>query len=150
MGFLGFFPAFGYLLAIIYGLHLLGLFPYCIDLPIYGGVIENFGKANEVIKGMPIPINGVEWYPTWGTVLLLVSIGVLFWELLKSVKPTDMVAMDHALSTLVFIGYFGLFLTQQWAGNSLFLTVGLMALLDVIAGFTISITAARRDLMVGG
>lgn len=150
MGFFGFFPAFGYLLALLFGLHYVGIFPYCIDLPIYGGVIENYGQVNQVIKGIPININGVEWFPTWGMFIILLSIVILFWELLKSVQPTDMVAMDHALSTIVFITYFGLFLSQKWAGNSLFLTVGLMALLDVIAGFTISITAARRDLMVGG
>jgi len=146
MGFFGFFPAFGYLLAFLFGLHALDLFPYCIDLPIYNGVFTKEGMP----MGTPINFNGKDWFPTWGTLIILLSIVVLFWELLKSVQPTDMVAMDHALSTIVFIAYFGLFLTQDWAGNSLFLTIGLMALLDVIAGFTISITAARRDLMVGG
>ena len=149
MKFVYFFPAYAYLLLLIYVLHLLDVFPYCIDLPIFGGVIENFGQPNQVIRGNPIEMNNTEWFPTWGMVLILVALILLFWELHKSTMTTGSVTSDHALSTVVFILYFGLFLSQKWAGNSFFLTITLMALLDVIAGFTISITAARRDFSAG-
>ena len=151
MGLLAFFPAFAYLLAILFILHSVGVFPYCIDLPIFGGEIINYGQPDQVIKGYPIYVNasGQAWYPTWGMVIILFALVLLYWELLKSTYTSDLVSYDHALSTVVFIIYFGVWLTQPWAGNSLFLTLTLMALLDVIAGFTISITAARRDVSVG-
>jgi hypothetical protein len=53
--------------------------------------------------------------------------------------------LDHTLSTLVFVAYLVEFLTVQGCGTSTFFVLGLMALLDVISGFTVSIVAARRD-----
>lgn len=149
MKYLMFFPSYAYLLIFLLGLHAIDFFPYCIDLPIYGGEIDNYGEKNQVIKGYPIMINGTEWYPTWGTVIILLGIILMYWELYKSTLTSGFVIFDHALSTFAFIVYFGLWLGQPWAGNSLFLTLTLMALLDVIAGFTISVTAARRDVSVG-
>ena len=146
MKLLYYFPAFGYLLAFIIILHyVFGVFPNYIDIPVFGGRV-----VDGVVKAYPINITDKNWYPTWGTFLILFALLLLFWELLKSVQPSDMVSMDHALSTVVFIIYFGFWLAKPWAGNSLFLTLTLMALLDVIAGFTISISAARRDLTVAG
>ena len=162
MGLLAFLPAFGYLLLILFGLHAIeiipavgenpavGVFPYCINLPIFGGDIINYGLDNEEVRGRAIYIGGTAWYPTWGMLILIFALILLYWELLKSTYTSDLVSFDHALSTVVFIIYFGTWFTQPWAGNSLFLTLTLMALLDVIAGFTISISAARRDLSVGG
>lgn len=149
MKYLMFFPSYAYLLMFLLGLHAIGLFPYCIDLPIYSGEITNYGKPNQIIKGYPIIINGTEWYPTWGTAIILLGIILMYWELYKSTLTSGLVVFDHALSTFAFIVYFGLWLGQPWAGNSLFLTLTLMALLDVVAGFTISVTSARRDVSVG-
>ena len=148
MKYVAFFPSYAYLLIFILILHAFGLFPYCIDLPIYGGEITNYGKSNEIIRGYPLYINGTEWYPTWGTAIILLGIMLMYWELYKSTQSSDLVTFDHALSTITFIVYFGLWLGQPWAGNSLFLTLTLMALLDVIAGFTISIASAQRDVSV--
>ena len=57
--------------------------------------------------------------------------------------------IDHSMSTLVFIIFLVEFLTVKGAGNSTFLILGLMSLFDVIAGFTVTIVAARRDFAVG-
>lgn len=149
MKFVYFFPAFGYFLLFIYGLYLFGVFPSMIDLPIYQGQIADCENYTKVICAHDIKLNGRAWYPTWGTLMILFALILLFWELNKSTMTVGSVTADHALSTIVFILYFGIWLSQPWAGNSFFLTITLMALLDVIAGFTISITAARRDFSVG-
>ena len=41
------------------------------------------------------------------------------------------------------------FITVERAGNSVFFILMVMALLDVIAGFSVTIFTARRDLTVG-
>jgi hypothetical protein len=148
MKYLAFTPSYAYLLIFIFGLHAVGFFPYCIDLPIYGGEIINYGKPSQSIEAYPITIGGTDWYPTWGSVILLIGIILMYWELYKSTRTSDLVTMDHALSTVTFIIYFGFFLGQPWAGNSLFLTLTLMALLDVVAGFSITLAAARRDVSI--
>jgi uncharacterized membrane protein len=58
--------------------------------------------------------------------------------------------VDHTLSTFVLVGFLVSWLIFDWAGNSVFLILTVMSFLDVIAGFTITIASARRDLSLGG
>jgi len=82
------------------------------------------------------------------TVGLLVLIGLvfLFFEVIKATRPSNISVIDHMLSTLVFIGYLITFIVVPAAGNQFFLMLLLMSLFDVMAGFTVSIVSARRDI----
>jgi hypothetical protein len=51
---------------------------------------------------------------------------------------------------VVFVLFLIEFLVVKDCGTSTFFILGLMSLLDVIAGFTVSIVAARRDFSFGG
>jgi len=48
----------------------------------------------------------------------------------------------------VFTAYLIEFLLVQAAGTGVFLVLTLMSLLDLIAGFTVTLGAARRDLTI--
>ncbi len=104
---------------------------------------------NYVIFAIPLP-SGALWKPTWGDFLVLTGVLFLYVELFKSTRTSETTIFDHLLSTLVLILYLTAWLTSKWAGNSIFLILTSMAFLDVIAGFTITISAARRDLSIGG
>ena len=58
--------------------------------------------------------------------------------------------IDHALSMAVFVIFLVEFLVVKGCGTSTFFILGLMSLVDVIAGFTVSIAGARRDFTYGG
>jgi hypothetical protein len=83
---------------------------------------------------------------------LLIIIGViaLYIEAVKATRSTRLAIIDHTLSLLVFVLFLIEFFMVRNAGTSSFLILTLMSLLDVVAGFTISITAARRDISFGG
>ena len=51
---------------------------------------------------------------------------------------------------VVFVGMLIQFILSAKAGNSTFAALTLMALVDVVAGFTVSIISARRDFGFGG
>ena len=57
--------------------------------------------------------------------------------------------IDHLLSTFVFIAYLVEFLLVQAAAHSVFFLLMMIALVDVLAGFTVSIRSATRDVNVG-
>ena len=82
---------------------------------------------------------------------IIVSIGLLFLavEIAKSTSASDIAITEHVLSTFVFIFYLLCFLLVELAGNFTFALLGLMSLIDVIAGVTISISVARKDISVG-
>ena len=110
-----------------------------------------FGVSHErlyyVAAHIQLP-SGTVWKPTWGDIMILLGIVSLYIELFKATRTSTMAIVDHTLSTFVLIGFFTSWLVFDWAGNSVFLTLTFMAFLDVIAGFTITISTARRDLAV--
>jgi hypothetical protein len=91
----------------------------------------------------------VEWVMTKGDALLLLSIAMLFMEILKSTSTGTATIMNHAMSMLVFIGCLMLFLLHPNFATSVFFIITVMALLDVLAGVVVTIVSARRDFGVG-
>ncbi len=91
----------------------------------------------------------VEWVLTKGDALLVLSIAVLFMEILKSTSTGTATIMNHALSMIVFIVCLMLFLLNSNFATSVFFILTVMALLDVLAGVVVTIVSARRDFGVG-
>lgn len=86
------------------------------------------------------------WVFTWGHLFLVIGLFCLFIELLKATRTSVASIYDHILSTVTFIIFLLEFILVKGAGSSVFLMLTLMSLFDVVAGFTITITAARRDI----
>ena len=97
---------------------------------------------------MPLASGG-DWVANLGDLLIVLGVLVLYFELFRATRTTKVSVVNHTLSMLVFIVFLLEFILVAGAGNSAFLIIGLMSLLDVIAGFTISIVAARRDFTGG-
>ena len=97
---------------------------------------------------IPLP-SGVALAVSVGSLLLLLGAVVLYIELSRAARQSRQAALDHALSLLVFIVFLIELLVFERAGTSIFLILTVMSLLDVIAGFTVSLAAARRDFTVG-
>ena len=75
---------------------------------------------------------------------------LLFVELLKSTYTSTASLLDHGLSMLVFVACLVEFIVYQKAATSVFFFILVSTLIDVIAGYTIGIRVARRDLSIGG
>jgi hypothetical protein len=95
-----------------------------------------------------MPSGGV-WPITLGDMLLTFALVVLFFEVVKSTRTGGNSIVDHALSMIVFVACLILFLVWQPAATSLFFLITLISLIDVIAGFSVTIRSTRRDLSVG-
>ena len=81
----------------------------------------------------------------FGDVLVLLALILLFIELLKSTSTGTAAIFNHALSMLVFIICLVEFLLHPAFATSTFFVILVMALLDVLAGFIVTIIASRRD-----
>jgi hypothetical protein len=80
--------------------------------------------------------------------LLTGALIVLFFEIVKSTRTGGNSVVDHALSMIVFVVCLILFLVWQPAASSLFFMITLISLIDVIAGFSVTIRAARHDYSI--
>ncbi|MEM7619216.1 MAG: hypothetical protein AAF228_01970 [Pseudomonadota bacterium] len=90
--------------------------------------------------------SGGIWKLTVGDVFILLTLLILFVEVLKATRVSTVSLIDHGLSTLLFVGCLISFIVVKEASTSTFFLITVMTLFDVIAGFSISLRAARRDI----
>ncbi|MBR9835184.1 MAG: hypothetical protein GYB42_08345 [Alphaproteobacteria bacterium] len=107
------------------------------------------GILSGTFFSIPMIAGDVVWVMTKGDALLLLSITVLFMEILKSTSTGTSTIMNHAFSMILFIICLMLFLLHPNFATSVFFIVTIMALLDVLAGVVVTIVSARRDFGVG-
>jgi hypothetical protein len=92
--------------------------------------------------------SGAVWTITFGDALIAVTLIFLFFEVLKATKHAARSLIDHLLSTVVFIGALIEFLLVKEAATSVFAILLMIALIDVLGGWSVSVRTARRDLTV--
>jgi uncharacterized membrane protein len=102
---------------------------------------------NDTLASVPMQ-SGATWVISLGDALIALSLVFLFFEMLKATRTSSRSLFDHILSTVVFVGALVEFLIVPQAGTSVFAILLTMALIDVLAGWSVSMRAARRDLTV--
>jgi hypothetical protein len=120
---------------------------YNILVVFSGGAAAEFFRAPLITVHM---IQGAQWAFSRGDLIILVTMIFLFAELVKATYTTSVSLVDHGLSMLVFIACLVEFLIVNAAATSPFFFIVVGTLIDVVAGFTIGIRVARRDLSIGG
>jgi steroid 5-alpha reductase family enzyme len=103
------------------------------------------GGLSKQIFSATLP-SGSSLVITAGDLSVLVGLVFLYFEILKSTATGSASIIDHALSLALFVVALLEFLLAKPAGNMPFLLLMVMTLIDVIAGFTVSISVARRDV----
>ncbi len=93
--------------------------------------------------------SGAEMTLRGGDFFVIAGLIALFLEMLKAARPGRAAVLDHILSVITFVVALVAFRLVDYAGTATFFILTLMALIDVIAGFAISLFAARRDLAIG-
>ena len=99
--------------------------------------------------GFTIPLfSGGKWLLSYSDLIVLFALLLLFIELIKATRATSVEVLNHALSTLVFALALVEFVVFPRFATSTFFFIVVMCLFDVIAAFTISTVAAKRELAV--
>ena len=109
---------------------------------LFGG--QPSGWANQLFQIRMV--SGIEWSLTWGDLMLVIGLVCLFFEVLKSTNPGRSSIVEHMLSTALFVVFLIEFLLIGATASSVFFLLMAMSLVDVVAGFSISITGAGRDV----
>ena len=122
---------------ILYNLGLTGLF----------GTGAGDPWASEIVSVSMM--SGGVWTMTLGDLLIVVALILLFVEMIKSTRTSNASVVDHLLSTFVFVAFLVEFLLVQGAAHSVFFTLMVIALFDVLAGFSVALRSAGRDVTFG-
>lgn len=94
-------------------------------------------------------MSGAVWTMSWGDVLIVIALVLLFIEVLKATRTGSWSVIDHMFSMLVFIAFLVEFLLVREAATQVFFILMVIAFVDVIAGFSVSIRSAGRDVSIG-
>jgi hypothetical protein len=120
-------------------------------LLVYNALVLLDGDPTAMLTTKAIGVSlasGAAFTLTAGELLLLGGVFALFVEIIKATRSNMASAVDHALSALIFAAYLVEFLLVKAAGTGVFLVLTIVSFLDLIAGFTVTIGAARRDLII--
>jgi len=122
---------------------------FLISFAIYNMVVFLTPGVSWSGNVLSVPMqSGETWTISAGDCLIALSLVFLFFEVLKATRSYARTIIDHMLSTLVFIGALIEFLLVKEAATSVFATLLLISLVDVIGGWVVSMGAARRDISV--
>lgn len=111
------------------------------------GVAGQHDMTGLLLRGADIPVfSGDIWHVSLGDMFLVGTLGLLFAEIIKSTGTSNREILNHGLSMLVFIGAMAEFLVLKGFATSTFFLITAMCLFDVVAGYTISLISAKRDL----
>lgn len=104
-------------------------------------------QPESLLFSMALPSGGEVFFEA-NHVFLLAGLAALFIEVIKAARLASGTIADHMLSTLVFVAALLEFLLVGFCGTAAFFLLMIMALIDVVAGFSVSIFSARRDYSV--
>lgn len=105
------------------------------------------GLENQVMELSML--SGATWIVNVGDVFILIALALLFLEILKSTRTGPFSVLDHMLSMFVFIAFLVEFLLVKGAATQIFFVLMAISFIDVIAGFSVSIKSAGRDVSIG-
>jgi hypothetical protein len=109
------------------------------------------GHTADVLLAQHVPVtvvSGDVWKISVGDALVTLTLVLLFIEIIKATRTSRREILNHAFSTLILMGAVAEFAVLKGFGTSTFFLITLMCLFDVVAGYTVSIVTARRDLAV--
>lgn len=81
-----------------------------------------------------------------GNLLVVFGLLLLFVEIFKATRTGTASIIDHLLSVGLFVVCLVELILFEAFGTATFLVLTMMTLIDVVAGFTVTITSARRDI----
>jgi hypothetical protein len=109
-------------------------------------------QADAILRDpmFSIPMaSGAQWNIGSGDLILFLGLILLFFELIKSTSSQKVAIVNHALSMVLFIVVLVEFLLIRGFATSTFFLIVVMILLDMLAGFIVTIISSRKDFDLG-
>ena len=91
-------------------------------------------------------MSGGDFSMTLGIMMIVVALLLFFVEIVKATRTSNASVVDHLLSTFVFVAFLVEFLLVRGAAHPVFFVLMMIALIDVLAGFSVSLRSAGRDI----
>jgi hypothetical protein len=116
---------------------------------IFGGRLAGLEANALLAHNFPVTmLSGDVWRISLADGLVTLGLVLLFAEIIKATRTSRREILNHAFSTLTLMAALAEFIAVKGFATSSFFLITLMCLFDVVAGYTVSIVTARRDVPV--
>jgi hypothetical protein len=95
-----------------------------------------------MMSGSKVPFTG-------GALMVTIGLILLYIEILKSTRADQEQMLEQTFSMGLFVVFLVEFLLIKPAGTTTFLMLTIIQLLDVMAGFTVTVASKRAGLQIG-
>jgi len=126
------------------------------SIPLFLFLLIGYNVIIFVVPGIMIEklftvslISGAYWSFDVRDLLLVIGLFSLYIEILRATRYGTASMTNHMLSIVVFAIFLVEFITVPQLGTSTFFLLMVMALIDVIAGFTVTVSTAQRGINIG-
>ena len=134
---------------------MLGAFPLILvavilyNVAVFGGGATGHESLAPLSQSFTVRVfSGDLWKISLGDLFIALALVLLFVETVKAARTSRREILNHAFSMLTFVGALVEFIALKGFGTTPFFLITAMCLFDTVAGYTISIIAAKRDLSV--
>jgi hypothetical protein len=103
------------------------------------------GFRSAAIFTVPM-VSGARFTFTVSAAIILMALVLLAAELMKATRITASAVGDHVVATAIFVACLLEFLLVRQGATSTFLILTMIALLDLVGGFAVSLRSATRDV----
>ena len=121
------------------------------NLAFFGGGLAGHHDMQDLLnQSFAITMfSGDVWRVTVSDIFELLALLMLFIEIVKAARHDSREILNHAFAMLTFCLALVEFIVVKGFSTSAFFLITAMCLFDVVAGYSISIVAARREVDVG-
>ena len=127
-------------------MYLIGFPLLIIPFAIYNIIAFLFGVGFTDTLFIVRLFSGADWAISTSDILLAAALLLLFLEVIKATRLGSRSIMDHLLSLLLFLAMLVEFVMVRAAATSTFFLLVVISFVDVIAGFSVTIRTAERDI----
>ncbi|MCP8895920.1 hypothetical protein KYK29_13390 [Shinella daejeonensis] len=124
-----------------------------VPFALYNLAMGGLSGGGIAVLGGPVlavdMLSGATWTLSFGDLLIVIALALLFVEILKATRPGSRALVDHMLSMVLFVVFLVEFLLVPGAATQVFFILMTISLIDVVAGFAVSIRTASRDVSIG-
>ena len=127
-------------------MNLIGIPLLIIPFAIYNIIAFLFGVGFADTLFTVRLFSGADWGVSTSDILLAFALLLLFLEVIKATRLGSRSIMDHLLSLVLFLAMLAEFAMVRAAATSTFFLLVTISFVDVIAGFSVTIRTAERDI----
>jgi hypothetical protein len=127
-------------------MYLIGIPLLIIPFAIYNIIAFLFGVGFADTLFTVRLFSGADWGVSTSDILLAFALLLLFLEVIKATRLGSRSIMDHLLSLVLFLAMLAEFVMVRAAATSTFFLLVTISFVDVIAGFSVTIRTAERDI----